>query len=174
MRHTYSLIALALLASPAFAQPSVPPAEPYKAAVAELEKLITHEVDDKRLPALSIALVVAYFTWPTSLGGCTTLTIVSGHSMEPTYYTNDIVVSRCGTPEVGDIAVYATPETGGARIVHRVIGGDGETGWEFQGDNNDFVDQFRPTDDQVLGTAVLHIPRAGLVAKAVSSPMVSP
>ena len=53
----------------------------------------------------AIAFVVAYFTWPTSLGGCTTLTIVSGHSMEPTYYTNDIVVSRCGSPEVGDIAV---------------------------------------------------------------------
>jgi CubicO group peptidase (beta-lactamase class C family) len=52
-----SLIALALLAAPTFAQPSVPPAEPYKAAVAELEKLIAHEVDDKRLPALSIALV---------------------------------------------------------------------------------------------------------------------
>src|SRR5947209_13524750 len=57
MRQTYSLIALALLASPAFAQPSVPPAEPYQAAVAELEKLIKHEVDDKKLPALSIALV---------------------------------------------------------------------------------------------------------------------
>jgi CubicO group peptidase (beta-lactamase class C family)/D-alanyl-D-alanine dipeptidase len=57
MRHTYTLLALALLTSPAFAQPSVPPAEPYKAAVAELEKLIKHEVDDKKLPALSIALV---------------------------------------------------------------------------------------------------------------------
>lgn len=41
----------------ASAQPSVPPAEQYKAAVAELEKLIKHEVDDKKLPALSIALV---------------------------------------------------------------------------------------------------------------------
>jgi serine beta-lactamase-like protein LACTB len=48
-----------LLAAPlsAFSQPTVPAAEPYKAAVAELEKLIKHEVDDKRLPALSIALV---------------------------------------------------------------------------------------------------------------------
>ena len=119
-----------------------------------------------------IAATVAYFTWPTSLGGCTTLTIVSGHSMEPTYYTNDIVISRCGSPDVGDVAVYATHDTGGARIVHRVIGGDGWNGWQLQGDNNDFVDQFRPTDDDVLGTAVLHIPRVGLVAKAMSSPIV--
>src|SRR6266545_3398063 len=57
MRHTYTLLALAFLASPAFAQPSVPPEERYKAAVAELEKLIKHEVGDKKLPALSIALV---------------------------------------------------------------------------------------------------------------------
>ena len=35
----------------------MPPAEPFKAAVAELEKLIKHEADDKKLPALSIALV---------------------------------------------------------------------------------------------------------------------
>ncbi|MBA4191158.1 MAG: serine hydrolase [Planctomycetaceae bacterium] len=52
-----SLVAVLILASPAFAQPAVPAAEPYKAAVAELEKLIRHEVDDKKLPALSIALV---------------------------------------------------------------------------------------------------------------------
>src|SRR5215471_18641205 len=56
MRHLALFVVL--WASPhALAQPSVPPAEPYKAAVAELEKLIKHEVDDKKLPALSIALV---------------------------------------------------------------------------------------------------------------------
>src|SRR5690349_20899871 len=54
---TLTLLTLFALASPAAAQPSVPPAEPYKAAVAELEKLVTHEVADKRLPALSVALV---------------------------------------------------------------------------------------------------------------------
>ncbi|WP_227254867.1 serine hydrolase [Frigoriglobus tundricola] len=52
-----SVLVLFALAPPALAQPSVPPAEPYKAAAAELEKLITHEVDDKKLPALSVALV---------------------------------------------------------------------------------------------------------------------
>ncbi len=56
MRHLVA-IALCLSGAPAFAQPSVPAAERYKVAVAELEKLIAHEVDDKKLPALSIALV---------------------------------------------------------------------------------------------------------------------
>ena len=57
MRHFVALCAVFTFGEPAFAQPTVPPAEPYKAAVAELEKLIKHEVDDKKLPALSIALV---------------------------------------------------------------------------------------------------------------------
>lgn len=54
---TLSLLALLACAAPALAQPSVAPDERYKAAVAELEKLIKHEMDDKKLPALSIALV---------------------------------------------------------------------------------------------------------------------
>jgi CubicO group peptidase (beta-lactamase class C family)/D-alanyl-D-alanine dipeptidase len=57
LRITLPAFALLAFSSPAFAQPSVPAAEPYRAAVAELEKLIKHEVDDKKLPALSIALV---------------------------------------------------------------------------------------------------------------------
>lgn len=55
-----SILALALgltLPLPAFAQPSVPAVSSYQSAVAELEKLIAREVEDKRLPALSMALV---------------------------------------------------------------------------------------------------------------------
>lgn len=54
---TLSLLTLLACAAPSLAQPSVAPDERYKAAVAELEKLIKHEMDDKKLPALSIALV---------------------------------------------------------------------------------------------------------------------
>src|ERR1700722_19691425 len=41
----------------ALAQPSIPAAEPYKSAVTELEKFIAQQVDDKKFPSLSIALV---------------------------------------------------------------------------------------------------------------------
>src|SRR5438874_10275122 len=49
----------ALLTAPAVAraEPTVAPAPPYAAAVAELQKLIEEEAADKRLPALSIALI---------------------------------------------------------------------------------------------------------------------
>jgi signal peptidase len=117
------------------------------------------------------ALVVGWFLWPTSLGGCTTLTIVSGHSMEPTYYTGDLVVSRCGPVEVGDVVVYNPPDIEGARIIHRVVGGNAEDGWEIQGDNNDFLDPWQPTDQNILGSSALHIPHLGTVAAILISPL---
>ena len=57
MRPLAVLILWLAIPVPAFAQPSIPATDPYKAAVAELEKFIAREVDDKKFPALSIALV---------------------------------------------------------------------------------------------------------------------
>jgi len=118
-----------------------------------------------------LAGLAAFFLWPTSLGGCTTLTVVSGRSMEPTYVDGDVVVSRCGTPQVGDVVVYQPEGYGGARIIHRVVGG-AATGWVVQGDNNDWLDPFEPTNDEVLGVARIHLPKIGLAAKALMSPLI--
>ncbi len=52
-----TLLAILTFASPAVAQPTVQPPENYRPAVAKLEALIRHELADKRLPAISIALV---------------------------------------------------------------------------------------------------------------------
>lgn len=119
----------------------------------------------------AVVIVIAWLVWPSSLGGCTTLTVVSGHSMEPTYYTGDLVIARCGEPEVGDIVVYQPGEIHGARIIHRIIGGDTE-GWQLQGDNNDFVDSFTPDDADVLGVARVHIPKVALLTGLITSPFV--
>jgi len=116
------------------------------------------------------ALVLGWLLWPSSLGGCTTLTIVSGESMEPTYSTGDLVVSRCGPVDVGDVIVYTPPDVGGARVIHRIIGGDA-TGWVVQGDNNDFLDPWEPTEDQILGSAALHLPQVGKFAAILLSPL---
>lgn len=116
------------------------------------------------------ALGVGWLLWPSSLGGCTTLTIVSGQSMEPTYYTGDLVVSRCGPVDVGDVIVYSPPDVGGARVIHRIVGGD-ETGWVVQGDNNDFLDPWEPTEDAILGSAVFHVPQLGKFAAILLSPL---
>lgn len=110
--------------------------------------------------------------WPTSLGGCSTLTIVSGRSMEPTYVTGDLVWSRCGEAAVGDVVVYAPPDTEGARVIHRIIGGDATEGWVLQGDNNSFVDPWTPDGYRVVGVARAHLPRLGTAVFVVANPYV--
>src|SRR5690606_13564341 len=100
-----------------------------------------------------------------------TLTIVSGHSMEPTYYTGDLVVSRCGPVDVGDVIVYEPPDVGGARVIHRIVGGSEADGWVVQGDNNDFTDPWLPAGDEILGSAVLHLPQVGRFASILLSPL---
>ncbi|MCG7287561.1 signal peptidase I [Cellulomonas sp. ACRRI] len=122
--------------------------------------------------AVTAALVgvLVWFGWPSTLGGCTTLTIVSGRSMEPTYRTGDLVVSRCGTPRAGDVVVYTPPGLDRGRIIHRVVGGDAGDGWVIQGDNNDFLDPWRPHAEDVLGIARLHVPGLGRVASILLDP----
>lgn len=56
-RRAFAVLILLAVAPRAFAQPAVTPAEKYAAAVAELDKLIAEELADKRLPALSVALI---------------------------------------------------------------------------------------------------------------------
>jgi signal peptidase len=120
----------------------------------------------------TLAGVAAFLLWPTSLGGCTTLTIVSGHSMEPTYYTGDLVVARCATASVGDVVVYQPKDLGGARIIHRITGGDATSGWVMKGDNNAAADPFNPAGSEVLGVAKVYLPKVGLIARGLTSPFV--
>lgn len=117
-----------------------------------------------------VVAVLVWFGWPSTLGGCTTLTIVSGRSMEPTYRTGDLVVSRCGKPDVGDVVVYTPPDLERGRIIHRVVAGDAAAGWVIQGDNNDFLDPWRPHTADVLGIARLHVPGLGRVASVLLDP----
>ncbi|QGQ20329.1 signal peptidase I [Cellulomonas sp. JZ18] len=117
----------------------------------------------------ALLAAAAVLLWPTNLGGCTSLTVVSGHSMEPTYRTGDLVLARCGTPQVGDVVVYVPEGYGGARIIHRITGGDGD-GWVLQGDNNPEVDPFAPTDEDVVGVARVHVPAVGRVGLLMTNP----
>ncbi|MBN2176418.1 MAG: S24/S26 family peptidase [Demequinaceae bacterium] len=118
----------------------------------------------------AIIAIDAWFLWPSSLGGATTLVIVSGNSMEPTYSDGDLVIARKGPVEIGDIVVYTPTEFGGAHVVHRVVGGNGVDGWEVQGDNNSWIDQWKPTDEQILGPVELHFGGAGQIAEFLIQP----
>src|SRR5215210_1217236 len=72
------------------------------------------------LPVLAALWLLA----PTQWGGHLGLTVVSGHSMEPTYYTHDLVFTwKRDTYAPGEVVVYTVPEGDpgeGYHVVHRV------------------------------------------------------
>lgn len=119
-----------------------------------------------------IVAIDAWFLWPMTLGGDTSLVIVSGSSMEPTYYQGDLIIARDMEPSIGDVIVYAPSDLGGAQVVHRIIGGDAQSGWELQGDNNDFVDPFTPTADEVKGVVLVHYANLGRLSALLLNPLV--
>ncbi len=121
---------------------------------------------------VSFLAALLWVFWPASLGGFSTFTIVSGHSMEPTYYTGDLVWARSGEYEVGDVVVYQPLSETNAQVIHRIIGGSSAEGWSIQGDNNDFIDPWEPTDEQVLGKAMVHLPNLGSAIHFLASPFV--
>ena len=109
-----------------------------------------------------IALIV--LLWPARFGGSTSFTIVSGTSMEPTYFTGDFIVARTGGYEVGEVLIYQIPEGDpgeGHLVVHRLeeILDDGQM--IFLGDNKDHVDPWHITEEDVVGRAVAHFPGVG-------------
>lgn len=120
--------------------------------------------------AWALLAVAAYFVWPASLGGSTSFVFVSGESMTPGYQPGDLLIAREGEPVIGDVIVYAPEGFGGAQIVHRIIGGDAESGWVVQGDANSFIDPFEPKGDEVRGVVVAHIPGVGLYMQVLLSP----
>lgn len=111
---------------------------------------------------------------PTAIGGPAAYVVVSGHSMDGTYATGDLIVTRQrDSYGVGDIVTF---EASGGRVIHRITGGDGENGYVLQGDNNADRDPWRPTDDEVVGESwirfagkawVLDLPRSPLFAGSV-------
>ncbi|MDM7855427.1 signal peptidase I [Cellulomonas alba] len=117
-----------------------------------------------------LVVVLAVLLWPHQWGGRTSLTIVSGHSMDGTYSTGDLVVGRVGTAEVGDVVVFRPPGLDGY-VVHRIVGGDAESGWVTRGDDNTWDDPWRPTSDDVVGVARWHVPHAWAVVRLATSPL---
>lgn len=123
-----------------------------------------------------LVLGAIFLAWPVAFGGQTGYTVVVGHSMDPTYHTGDLVITRPqDTYQVGDIVVYRVPAgepAEGRHVIHRLIDGSNEEGWVSQGDNNDFTDIWTPHDADMVGGAYLHIPYGGYVLLQARNPLV--
>lgn len=129
-----------------------------------------------RVTWVVLLVAVAYLFLPASLGGPTSYVIVSGTSMEPTYASGDLLVLReAPAYEAGDVITYRIPEGDigqGIGVVHRVVGGDDQTGLITQGDNKGFIDPWSPTHGDVLGKVRWHVPNGGIVLAWLRQPII--
>lgn len=121
---------------------------------------------------LLVAFVAAI--WPVQLGGRAGLVVVSGHSMDGTYRTGDLLATwRHSSYDVGDVAVYRVPGNGvghGLRVVHRIIGRT-DGGFVMQGDNRTTPDQWHPTTHDVVGRPFARVPAGGLILSWALNPL---
>jgi signal peptidase I len=93
--------------------------------------------------------------------------VTDGISMEPLYHTGDlVVVAHASSYHVGEIVAYHGDLDGHLVVLHRIVGGNATSGFDMKGDNNHSIDPIHPKASQVIGRAILHIPKVGILMKS--------
>lgn len=93
--------------------------------------------------------------------------IVLTASMSPTINPGDMVISTSPervAPEIGDVVVYSGKRFDGTKVAsfaHRIIAGDGQTGFTVKGDNNPSADTQQPVLSEIEGVVLVTIPFVG-------------
>ena len=97
---------------------------------------------------------------PTMVGGQSSYVVVNGNSMEPGFHMGDLVIVRAAsTYHVGDIVTYRNGELN-AFVIHRIIAVE-QDHYVFKGDNNSWIDTYRPTRAELIGKLWIHMPKLG-------------
>jgi signal peptidase I len=120
-----------------------------------------------------LVAALVYLAWPAQLGGHLSLVVVSGHSMDGTYRSGDLLMAWPNADyNTGEIIVYKIPKgepASGLRVVHRVI--EKKAGhFTTQGDNRTTPDFWRPTVNDVVGHPFFRVRAGGLALKWLLSP----
>ncbi len=135
-----------------------------------------------RIANLAISALVALLWFqvlrPQFLGGPASYTVVDGTSMNPSLRDGDFALTqRAGAYDIGDVIAYRVPagsRAAGLHVIHRVVGGNGETGYVTRGDNRSRIDPWRPRGDDVMGRVALRIPYVGRAVEFLrTGPMVA-
>lgn len=92
--------------------------------------------------------------------------------MEETLYPGDFVVLRTGEYNVGDVVSYTPFDDVPAQVIHRILEFKDDGTVVLQGDNNNFIDPFFPTTEEIKGKMLFHIPKIGSVAWFLGQPLV--
>lgn len=118
----------------------------------------------------------AMFLRPPFLGGQASFIGVQGVSMTPTMPDGAMALAQEESSyRAGDVIAYRIPEGrpgAGNRIVHRIVGGDGDTGFVTRGDHNTWDDVWRPRTGDVVGRVVGHVPGVAGAFAALGRPAV--
>ena len=124
---------------------------------------------------LAIVAALGWYCLPQRFGGRASWVMVSGTSMLPRLHTGDLVlVERRSSYHVGEVVAYRVPKGqvgAGYVVIHRIIGGNGQTGWRMKGDNRTAPDLWYPTDHDVIGSKLLRIPHAWFFLRLLHMPL---
>src|SRR5512139_443815 len=120
----------------------------------------------------AVLMIVVWLVFaPTQVGGLASYIIVIGNSMEPNFHIGDLViVHEQPTYQVGDAIVYGNLQLK-KFVFHRIISQQAGH-YILQGDNNSWVDNYKPSHREVIGKLWLHIPHGGTVIQKIRSPFV--
>lgn len=118
-----------------------------------------------------VGLVVIWLAFaPTKIGGQASYVMVNGNSMEPGFHRGDLAIVRAASAyDVGDIVTYRDAEMG-AFVIHRIIG-MAQDHYILKGDNNSWVDTYRPAQDEIIGKLWIHAPQLGVAMKWLRLPI---
>jgi signal peptidase I len=124
---------------------------------------------------LALVATLLWFGLPQTLGGRAGWVMVSGTSMLPRFHTGDLVlVEHRSSYHVGEVVAYRVPKGqvgAGHVVIHRIVGGNGRTGWTMRGDNRTAPDLWYPTNRDVIGSKALRIPHAWFVLRLLHTPL---
>jgi signal peptidase len=124
---------------------------------------------------LVLVAVLLWFCLPQSLYGRAGWILVSGTSMLPHLHTGDLIlVEHQSSYHVGEVVAYRVPKGqvgAGYVVIHRIVGGNGRTGWRMKGDNRTTPDLWYPANRDVIGAKLLRIPHAWLILRFFHTPL---
>ena len=122
------------------------------------------------LAAICASVAAWTFFAPTQAGGGTSYAVIVGSSMEPGLQRGDLaIVRRQDAYRVGDAVLYDSRDLG-TKVLHRIVRVEGDR-FVLKGDNNDFLDPEKPTEEQIVGALWVTAPAVGRVTEWLREPL---
>ena len=117
--------------------------------------------------AVTIPLLLIFA--PVQIGGQVGYIIVSGHSMDPNFQDHDLVLTwDDDSYQLGDVIAFHDPILGGV-VFHRVVEIKDDL-FQTKGDNNGWLDQYRPEESDIIGKSWVHLPGVGEYVMLLNRP----